>query len=194
MNLGKLKAIGALLGLVGAVGLLSVSGGISFEHENFSYALLIILATISYGTNVNYLKIYLKDIDAVNITAFGFLFMGPTAAIYLFSTDFISILQTDEGAWKNLLYIGILALFGTSIAVILFNLLIKRSSAIFASSVTYVIPIFAIMWGVLDGETLESPQIIYTIIIILAVYIINKGNQVEEEYALEDVDKINSTK
>lgn len=192
MKLGKLKAIGALLGLVGAIGLLSVSGGISFEHENLAYALLVIIATISYGTNVNYIKNYLKDIDAVNITAFGFLFMGPVAAIYLFSTDFTTILQTDDFAWMNLLYITILALFSTCIAVILFNLLIKRASAIFASSVTYVIPIFAIMWGLLDGETIEIQQILFVIIIILAVYTINKGNQVEDEYEVEKVNKINS--
>lgn len=179
----KLKAIGAFLGLIGAVGLLMVSGGISFAPENVSYALLVVLATISYATNVNFIKYYLKDIDSINITSFGLLFIGPPAGIYLFSTDFITIMQTDAMAWNNLFYITLLAIFGTSIAVILFNMLIKNVSAVFASSVTYVIPIFAIIWGLLDGEILQARQFIFVLIILLGVYIINKDNRLERREA-----------
>jgi|SRR5690554_3575634 len=181
MEFRKLKMLGALLGLIGAIGLLLVSGGVSFAPENSTYALLVVLATVSYATNVNFIKIFLKEIDAVNITSFGFLLIGPLAGTYLFSTNFIEIMQTDETAWRNLFYISILAVFGTSIAVILFNMLIKQVSAVFASSVTYIIPVFAIIWGLLDGEMLQARQFVFVATILTGVFIINKDNRLERK-------------
>src|SRR5690606_13731983 len=102
---------------------------------------------VSYATNVNFIMRFLKDVSAVNITAFGFLIPSPIAAMYLFTTDFTDRLATDANATMNLIYIAILAVFGTSLAVILFNVLIKKVSPVFASSVTYIIPIFAMIWG-----------------------------------------------
>lgn len=180
MKFRKMKALGALVGLVGAIGLLMVSGGISFDTQNIAYSYLIILATISYAANVNFLHRFLKEINSVNITAFGFLFIGPTAGVYLFTTDFLSIMQQDNMAWINLGYIAILAVFGTAIAVILFNMLIKRAAPIFASSVTYVIPVFAIMWGVLDGEQIHAIQFLFIALILTGVYIINRDRELEK--------------
>lgn len=180
MKFRKMKALGALVGLVGAIGLLMVSGGISFDTKNIAYSYLVILATISYAANVNFLHRFLKEINSVNITAFGFLFIGPTAGVYLFTTDFLSIMQQDNMAWINLGYIAILAVFGTAIAVILFNMLIKRAAPIFASSVTYVIPVFAIMWGVLDGEQIHAIQFLFIALILTGVYIINRDRELEK--------------
>jgi drug/metabolite transporter (DMT)-like permease len=62
----------------------------------------------------------------------------------------------------------------TSIATILFNLLIKISTPLYASSITYLIPIVAVMWGLLDGEKLGVGHFIGMVAIIGGVYLANK--------------------
>jgi len=133
----------------------------------------VVLATLFYAISVNVIRKYLADLDAISISALAFLFIGPASGIYVFSSDFMPFLNTDRGI-SALLYIAILAVIGTSLAVVIFNKLIKDSSAIFASSVTYLIPIVAIFWGVLDGENILFWHIFGTAIILCGVYLVNK--------------------
>ena len=186
-----MKIAGVLLGLVGAIGLIFSSGNLSIGEGNLIFAGLVVMATIMYATNINFIKTFLSEVGAINITSFGFLFTGPLAAAHLLSTDFINIIRTDDSADLNLFYIVLLAVFGTAIAVILFNMLIKRVSAVFSSSVTYIIPVFAIFWGLLDGESIEPLQFICIGIILTGVYIVNKDNQLERK---ELIKKLNSKK
>ena len=105
----------------------------------------------------------------------AFAIIGPLSAIYIFSADFIALSVTNEGV-EALLYIALLAVVGTSSAVVIFNKLINRSSAIFSSSVTYLIPIVAILWGVFDGEKVTLTHLISVMIILSGVYLVNKKN------------------
>jgi len=68
----------------------------------------------------------------------------------------------------------ILAVIGTSLAVVIFNKLVKDSSAIFASSVTYLIPIVALLWGVFDGENITIYHLAGVTVILSGVYLVNK--------------------
>ena len=174
-----LKILGVLVGLIGALGLLYSTGDVSVQNEEMIYGSLVVLATICYATNVNFIKDKLSDVSSLNITAFGFLLIGPLVAVYLFSTDFVEIAKTEEGALMNLGHIALLSIFGTAIAVILFNMLIKRVSAVFASSVTYMIPVFAIFWGFVDGEEISMLQILNIGIILSGVYIVNRDRAME---------------
>ncbi|GIR13057.1 MAG: hypothetical protein CM15mP23_16320 [Cryomorphaceae bacterium] len=74
------------------------------------------------------------------------------------------------------MYIAILAIMGSAIAVIAFNKLIKMTGPLFATSCTYIIPIVAIIWGICDKEIITTHQIIGFIIILAGVYIVNKRN------------------
>ena len=97
MGFRWLKIIGVVVGLVGALGLLFSAGGVDVgSGSNLGYASLVVLATIMYATNINFIKNFLSEVGAVNITSFGFVFTGPLAAIYLFSTDFTDMLATDR--------------------------------------------------------------------------------------------------
>lgn len=174
MELRKMKIIGVLVGLIGALGLLNSTGNLSVDNEEMIYGSLVVLATICYATNVNFIKVQLTEVSALNITSFGFLLMGPLTAAYLFSTDFIEITTTDPKAPLNLFFIALLSIFGTAMAVILFNMLIKRVSAVFASSVTYMIPVFAIIWGLVDGESIGISQFLFIGIILSGVYMVNR--------------------
>ena len=167
----KTNIAGVVLGLFGAVFLTLFSMGGGVEINN--YVLLVVLATVMYAVSINVIKKYLQDIDALSITALAFSIIGPLSAFYIFNADFLTLAKTDQGV-EALLYIALLAVVGTSSAVVIFNKLISRSSAIFASSVTYLIPIIAILWGAFDGEIITMHHILAVAIILSGVYLVNK--------------------
>jgi len=169
-----INAIGVLLGLIGAVGLIlySASGNTLVGNANY-YGLFVILATICYGVNVNQVKYKIKGLNGLELTSLAFMFVGPFAGIYLLFTDFSFALSTDDYI-LNLFYISILAIVGTVLALIIFNTLIQNTSALFGASVTYLIPIFAIMWGIFDDEKLSLVQSLWIALILTGVYLVNQ--------------------
>ncbi|MBS2212014.1 DMT family transporter [Carboxylicivirga mesophila] len=167
--------LGITLGLIGALGLIVSGQSVSLNNLN-TYAFFVVAATICYAVNINVVKAYLTHLSGVQITALSFLFFGPVALYYFFSSDIQAATQNPD--W--LLHLGALALLGfigTATAMLLMNTLIKYSSPVFASSVTYVIPIFAIMWGMLDGETVTAYHFLFMGIVLLGVYLTKKGSR-----------------
>jgi drug/metabolite transporter (DMT)-like permease len=174
MKIKWFNIAGVLIGLAGAIGLISISGGRSFEF-NFQYAIYIIIATVCYATNVNLVKYKLRDVDALTITAFSFFIIGLPVLLYLlFFTEFIRQISTEPAALKGLGYIGILAVVGTALALIAFNRLVKMASPVFASSVTYLIPLVAVAWGAIDGEKMTPLAFLWMAVILLGIFLVNK--------------------
>lgn len=171
------NVLGVFLALMGAVGLISVSGDNSFTF-NLTYSAYVIIATICYAFNVNIVKNYLKHLDSIAITSVSFFMVGLPLIAYLFLfTDFSGQIAGGGEALAGLAYISILAVVGTGLALMAFNYLIKISSPIFASSVTYLIPVVAIMWGVFDGETFKPNYLIWVLLILLGVILVNTNYQ-----------------
>jgi drug/metabolite transporter (DMT)-like permease len=169
----KKQFIGILVGLIGTL-ILILKGADLNPNQNYGYALLIIIASVGYAFNVNMVKKYLSDLDALAITTGNFLLLLIPATIVLSFTDFsVAVITTTVGL-ESLGYIAILSVVGTGIAKTIFNKLVHISTPIFASSVTYLIPIIAILWGVLDGEKLGFIQLIAGFIILFGVYLVNK--------------------
>jgi drug/metabolite transporter (DMT)-like permease len=167
------NVLGVIIGLGGTVGLMSVSGSKSLEF-NFSYGIYVIIATLLYAINLNVLKRFLKEVDAITITAYAFLTIGLPSLVYLFAaTDFVAVIQTRPHACEGLGYIAILGIFGSAIAVILYNRLIKTSGVLFAASVTYMMPIVAVFWGIVDGDRFEPVYVIWILIILMGVFLVN---------------------
>ena len=83
-------------------------------------------------------------------------------------------IANDKEVQTSLFYIIILSIFGSAFAKILFNKFIQIASPVFASSVTYTLPIVAIMWGFMDGETISLRQFFATAIILVGVFLANK--------------------
>ena len=165
---------GIILGFAGALMLsLSRSGG-SITGFN-AYALLIVLACMLYGANLNFIKFNIRDIGALTITSVSLLFVGTLAIVYLFGfTDFTQKFETHEGAWKAFGFIVLLGCMSTAIATFLFNRLVKISTPLFASSVTYIMPIVAVAWGFLDNEKITAGHFIGMAAIIGGVYLANR--------------------
>jgi drug/metabolite transporter (DMT)-like permease len=164
------KVLGVLIGLIGALLLVTFSHGegLSFSLSN-PYGLLVVLATFMYGLAGNILKEKLEDVPSIHITAVSFSSLGILALIYLFTTDFINVRLSVYENQIALLAIIVLSVFGSALAIILFNILIKRSTALFASFVTYLIPFVALFWGFLDGENITYIYIVGLILILFGI-------------------------
>jgi drug/metabolite transporter (DMT)-like permease len=170
----RTQVMGLILAFIGTAILLLAGSAGNISQFNY-YALFIVGATICYGANLNVIKFHLADLNPVVITSVSILFVGPLAAIYLFTfTDFSVTLTTVDGAWRALGFVSILGVVGTAIALILFNRLVQLTSPIFTSTVTYFIPIVAIIWGLVDGETFITGQILGMVAIFLGVFITNR--------------------
>ena len=171
----KAQLYGVLIGLVGA-SVLILKGADLHPNQNYWYALLIIIASVGYAFNANMLKKYLYDLDALAITTGNFLLLIIPATIVLSCTDFFEDFDSkNEVLIHSLGYLVVLSVVGTGIAKTIYNKLVHISDPVFSSSVTYLIPLVAIFWGVLDGEKLSLIQVFSGVIILIGVYLVNKA-------------------
>lgn len=169
-----LNVVGVFIGLMGAVGLITATSGLSLSFQ-FSYAFLIIIATIFYALQSNILKYYLNDVSPVTIASIGFFVIGIPAMIFLlFFTNFTWILTNQEKAWEGILYVSLLGIFSSAFAIIIYNKLVQLTDAVFSSSVTYFVPVIALIWGVFDGERFPAIAVLFILMIILGVFLVNR--------------------
>lgn len=170
--------LGIAISMAGAI-LLTITQAENASLQFNSYALLVVVACMFYGANLNWVKFKITGLGSITITSVSLLFIGPLAAIYLFGfTNFISILTHAPEAWKAFGFIVVLALMSTAIANLLFNKLIKISTPLYASSVTYLMPIVSVMWGVLDGEKLLLTHFVGMAAILGGVYLANRKQSI----------------
>ncbi|WP_396142773.1 DMT family transporter [Flavobacterium sp.] len=172
LSFKRTQVFGVIIGLIGTL-LLIVNGAMNHPNQNYWYTVLVLIASICYATNVNLLKKHLSDVKPLSISTGNFLVMLVPALIVLFSTDFLSIVENAE-VQNSMIYIIILGVVGTGIANIIFFKLIQMSSPVFATSVTYLIPVVAFFWGLLDNEMLTPIQFIGAFIILIGVYLSSK--------------------
>ena len=172
----KRQIIGVLLGFFGAYQLI-ISGMNLNPDQNYFYSGLVIICSFLYAFNVNIIKKYLQELSAVAIATGHFIVILIPSIIVLLISDFnFEKLQSPE-TQTSLFYVVLLAIFGTTLAKILFNKLINISSAVFASSVTYSMLIVSIFWGILDGENFSFNQLFATVIIILGILLTNNKSK-----------------
>ena len=174
-TINKQKMIGVIIGFIGLCLLFAAGKNISFQ--NLSFASLVLVATFFYGLNVNVVGKFLKNIRSIDIVSVAFAFLIIPSAFILYLTGYFSISFNSPGFREASLAGIVLGVVGTSIASILFYMLIKRSTIIFASMVTYGIPVIAVAWGLYYGESISILQIGSLFIILAGVYIVNKPQQ-----------------
>jgi len=165
----KRQVVGVFVGLIGCL-LLVLSGASAHPGQNYYYVLLVVIATICYAINVNLIKKYLPDLNSLSITTGNFTVLLIPALIILSTTDFTQRINL-ETAQHSMVFVLILGVLGTGIANVLFFKLIQMSSPVFATSVTYLIPIVAFFWGLLDNEMLTPIQFFGAFIILIGVYL-----------------------
>lgn len=173
LSISFAKVIGLLLGFLGCTLLIVMNASGEFSFSNY-YTLLPILATLFYGINANLIKRYLSDLRPLQIAALSIGSVGPIAGFYFFSTDVPRGTLESEPGMMALSYVLMLGIIGTAFATVLFNKVIQLAGPLFTTSVTYLIPVVAVMWGVADGEKLNLIHLISMLTIIAGVYLVNK--------------------
>jgi len=168
------KVIGMVIGFIGLSVLLAAGKNMSFH--NLSFASLVLLATLFYGINVNIVGRYMQQLGSLNVASIAFAFLIIPSALVLYFTGYFNNDFTNPTVLRSLAASSVLGVIGTSMATILFYYLVKQSGMLFGSMVTYGIPVVAVAWGLLDGESLSGIQIGCLGLILFGVWIVNRGH------------------
>ena len=169
----KRQIIGVLIGFTGAILLISNGAAIN-PNQNYWYAFLVIIATVMYAFNINIIKRHLQNIPPLSIAVGNFIvIIVPAFLVLIYSGFFTQQVLQGPNFSISIFYVFLFSLFGTAIAKVLFNNLVQISTPVFASSVTYIMPIVAVFWGLLDNEVFSFWQGIATLIILGGVYLAN---------------------
>lgn len=169
----KSQVTGVIIGLMGAVFLVLVGAELN-PGQNYWYAGFVILATLFYACNANIIKGKLSNVSPMGIAAGNFtVILIPSILGLIFSGAFNTEVTTSPEFWPSMGYVLLLSFFGTAIAKVLFNKLIHISSPVFGVSVTYLIPLVGIIWGLLDGEKFTLRQFMAAGVILVGVYLVN---------------------
>jgi drug/metabolite transporter (DMT)-like permease len=168
----KRQIIGVLIGLAGSI-LLVYNGAVNNPNQNYYYAFFIVIASMCYATNVNLLKKYLSNLSPMSISVGNFAVLAIPALIVLLFSGFSNVVCLPA-AQHAMVFIAFLGVVGTGIANLIFFRLIQISSPVFATSVTYLIPIVAFSWGLFDNESLSAIQFLGAFIILVGVYLASR--------------------
>ncbi|MBI2272683.1 MAG: DMT family transporter [Chitinophagaceae bacterium] len=172
LKAGRRKIIGVLVGFIGLCLLIAPKG--DFRFEDFSYSLLVLLATVFYGINVNMVGRHMQGVGSLNIASLAFVFLIIPTLVILYVTGYFALPLLQTAFIISTLASVVLGVCGTAIASILFYMLVKRAGTLFASMVTYGIPFIAVLWGLWGGETITLLQVGCLGIILVGVYLVNK--------------------
>jgi drug/metabolite transporter (DMT)-like permease len=161
---------GVIIGLLGAIFLVTqvIQGPVI---TNLLFAGLIVFGTMCYATSGNVVARFLLHRKSFSISVLSYVMLMPFALVILFTTDFMERLSADPQIYGSLAAVSVLAIFGTVIASIFYFTLVQRTTALFASMVTYLIPVIATLLGFLDGEPISAAHAIGLLLIISGVYL-----------------------
>ena len=172
------KITGIIIAFAGSVLLFFSQTGFA-QNSNALYVSLVVLATILYGFNVNMVHRHLSNVPSVRIAAVALSLNAIPALIVLYFTGYFKLDFSNKAVLLSTAFSCVLGIFGTAVATIIFYILLKRAGSIFASMVTYGIPVVAIIWGIIYGEEVGWKQAGCLVIILLGVYVANiKWNNV----------------
>ena len=144
------------------------------SNQNLTYVLYVVLATVCYGINVNMVYKHLKDIGSLQIAAVALTLNAVPALLVLYFTGYFSLALNDTDILYSTGQAALLGILGTAVASIIFYKLVKSAGAVFASMVTYGIPIVANFWGLIYGEEVGWKQFGCLLLILTGVYLANK--------------------
>lgn len=168
------KIIGIGIALFGSVLLFMSNGSLQQQSKEISFALFVVLATLLYGFNVNFVGRRLHHLGSLKIASVALSLNGILAFIVLVATGYFSLPLSNEAILMSTGASVLLGVLGTAIATALFYVLVKRAGAIFATMVTYGMPFVAIAWGIYFDEQFGWKQVGCLLVILVGVYLANK--------------------
>lgn len=140
----------------------------------FGYTSLVLLATVLYALNLNFVGKYLREAVSLDIVSIAFLFLVPPSLAILYFTGYFDLPLTSAPLLWSTAASTLLGVFGTALGTIFYYKLLKTSGPLFASLVTYGIPFVALAWGLIAGETVSFVELSGLVVILIGVYLANK--------------------
>jgi drug/metabolite transporter (DMT)-like permease len=175
----KQQIIGVFISFTG-VCLLAFGGGDGTELKLIPIVLLLV-ATLCYAMSTTTIKSKLMELSSTVLSSFIFSFvLFFPSLIALSLTGFFSEFTFSKDVMTGLMFVGLLSVFGTGLAMTLNYKLLKVSTPLFASTVTLLMPIVAIIWGILDGEKLTVMQFVGAIIIIAGLIFLRTKSAIKK--------------
>jgi len=171
----KIKLLGVGVGFSGALILILIRGNGQFD-PNWQWALLVVAATLMYGTSVNTVGRHLRQFNPLLSAAIPLALVAPFTLVILFSGDFLQRCAEPE-ALRAIGGLALLSVLGSAISLVLFNRLIQVSGPVFASTTTYLMPLVALGWGWWDGELLGLSHLIGMGSILTGIWLIHRGSR-----------------
>jgi len=169
------QVAGVLIGLIGAIGLISLRG--LGDSKNMAYSGLIMLATFSYGFSVNTISNKLQGVPPLAISAFSLIIVGIPCGIIALTSGASEVFFTHPEGASAFGFIATLAVMGTALGNLLFFRFTQKVGALAASSITYLIPVVAIGWGVYDNEPFTWMHAAWVLVILGGIYLVNKPSR-----------------
>lgn len=173
LQAGQKKILGVLIGFAGLTLLFTANGTIGFK--NISYSIMVLIATVFYGINVNMVGRHMQGIKSLDIATIAFVFLIIPCMVILYVTGYFSLPLVNTNILLSTLASAVLGIMGTAVASIMFYMLIKRAGALFSTMVTYGIPFVAVLWGLLLNERITVLHLISLTVILAGVYLANSN-------------------
>lgn len=170
------QVTGGVIGFLGAASLIYFSEA-NTDGSQFWYAMLVVLAGASYAINALVIKERIPGLSSIKLTAAVFAFWSIPSFVILYFTGIFQNFEMTPERIEAMGYLGILSIFGTAIAMFLYYKLIQNTSPVFASSVSYLLPVVAVMWGILDGEEFTLWYIFGGVLILIGIYMIRERKE-----------------
>lgn len=176
---GNTRILGLVTGFAGVV--LLAGGAASFKPGGTGWAVLAcLLASLCYGVAANFTKKYLTGVHPL-ATATGSQ-IGATLGLALPALWFWPTHAPGLTAWLSLLVLGV---FCTGLAYILFFHLIEQLGPTRAVTVTFMVPVFAVIYGTAFlGEDLTLWMVLCGAVIVFGTALatgvlkLSRGNNV----------------
>ena len=177
--LNSKQIAGIIIGTIG-ISWLVFSGNNASISGDWPHVGAIVLATLFYAISLNTIKYRLSRLKATEVSSLAFIILLPFSIYANWHFDTLTTIQHNPESTNALKWIAVLAILGTAIAVILFSRLIQLTSAVFASSVTYLIPVVAVMIGFFHHETIHFNQVLAMLVVLIGVFIANQKSVINK--------------
>lgn len=171
-GLPRNKLLGVGIGFTGLLVLSLSKGGIALD--NAAYASLIFVATLLYAINIHVVGRYLKQVNPLHLATVSLAGVGILAGGVAWYEQSLAQFGSSEATQWAVGATALLGIVGSAVATYLYYMLIRRAGGLFASLVTYGIPVVALAWGVVANEAVSLLQVLCLVLILLGVWLANR--------------------
>ncbi|HET9284933.1 MAG TPA: EamA family transporter [Candidatus Angelobacter sp.] len=154
--------------LIGFGGLLSLfyTGDLSTSRRSLIGGVAVLISMALSAWSVVYAKLRLREVDSVIATGLQLLF----GSVVLFWGTW-ALEAHRHAVWTRaaLLAMTFLTIFGSSAAFVIYYWLLKKIQPYQLSTISLIVPLIAIMEGLLAGETIHLMMLIAVIVVLGSV-------------------------